>query len=507
MKVVSAQEMARIEALAYKAGAKEEAFMDTAGHKIAEKVLAYFQKTPHLKTIIVLCGKGNNAGDGLVCAKELLHKKIAVEAWHFTPLGSGSELCQKKAAEFAAAGGGIHFVDDPRGIEWSKSALFVDGLFGTGFKGSVSGIFYDVIEMLNQSKASIISIDIPSGINGTTGEIGNIAVKASQTIFLGLPKTGCFLGSAWNYVGDIYVENFGLEQNYIDQAQPDFILIEHETAAKLLPPIERNRHKYQAGYVVGLAGSPGMPGAAILSSLSCLRSGAGMMLLLHLKAMEAELAAAPYELVRVSYDFTDLEKIVDKLNHAAANFIGPGIGQNDEMAHLIANLLPKLQKKCVIDADALNIIANKSLQIPSGSIITPHHGEMMRLLHLDKDKKIPEQELHRLCQKCADDHKIVIVLKGAPTFIFSNEGPPHVNIRGSPGMATAGSGDVLTGIVAAMLSQKMAPIEAAILAVYLHALAGEQAALERTTYGMIAGDIINCLADAIKSIIPFNKAS
>lgn len=232
-----------------------------------------------------------------------------------------------------------------------------------------------------------------------------------------------------------------------------------------------------------------MPGAALLSSLSALRGGAGIVKLLHPEGMQAELSNAPYELIKVPYNPDDVEKISELFDKASALFIGPGIGRSSETKNLLSQLFPQIKKPCVIDADALTLVAEGELSLPEHALITPHMGEMLRLLQIKPPQPLNLSFL-RVCQSYAEEQRITLILKGGPTFIFHPDTPLHVCPAGDPGMATAGSGDVLTGLLGALLAQGLTPHHAALLGVYIHGLAGEHAALEITSYCVTASDIL-----------------
>ncbi|MCP5468939.1 MAG: NAD(P)H-hydrate dehydratase [Chlamydiales bacterium] len=461
MKVVTAKEMARIEHLAYAEGASEEAFMNAAGAAVA----LHIKGLPGKPKITLLCGSGNNAGDAYVAGKLLREEGYDVTAFSLAPFEKSSPLCQLQRKRFGE-------VIESSSIPFEEG-LIVDALFGTGFHGEMKEPYRSVIGRANASSLPIISIDIPSGVNGTTGEVSS-AIIATETLFLGLPKIGCF--GAWEHAGHIFVYPFGLEEKFIEEANEEAYLV----YAPPLPPIVRTRHKYQAGYVVGVGGSPGMPGAAILSAYATLRAGAGITRLFHPAGMEEELANMPPEVIRHGY--TSIDPIVEAMEKANAVFIGPGFG---DAIDTLRALLPKVNKPCVLDAEALTLIAQYGLEIPKRAVITPHTGEMKRLL---KEGETP--------QEFADTRDVIVLLKGAPTTIFVPYGKPYISARGDPGMATAGSGDVLTGIIAAFLAQTGDPLEAAKLGAFYHGVAGEIAAAELTSYSMIASDIIEALPEA-----------
>jgi NAD(P)H-hydrate epimerase len=256
-----------------------------------------------------------------------------------------------------------------------------------------------------------------------------------------------------------------------------------------LPQIKHSRHKYEAGLVVGLGGSPGYPGAAMLAATAALHGGAGIVRLLHPQGMEAELISSPYELIRIPYDPKNVDEIAENLNKASATFVGPGIGRKPETFELLKELLPKLVKPCVIDADALTLLSGTDIPFPEHTILTPHRGEMNRLLQRTDHPPLTKEYLQE-CLTFAENRRVTIVLKGGPSFILHPDEPILVCPKGDPGMATAGSGDVLTGLLAALLAQGLTTHHAAALGVYIHGLAGEHAAAELTSYCLIASDIM-----------------
>lgn len=492
MKVVTAEEMVRLENLAYKAGYSEQAFMEAAGSQIAAKVLT-MQKENHLKPpVAFLAGPGNNGGDCFAAACALAKDGFATTIFALAPLEKLSPLAKLQAERFLTYGK-IAWVTESSQLDFSPFDLLVDGIFGTGFHGEIQGLFREAIVKANQSGKIILSVDVPSGIHGTRGR-GSVAIQAFETLALGMGKLGCFLPQAWSCTGKITAVNFGLPSFCYEQAQSDFFLLEEKYVASLLPPILRERHKYSAGYVAGFGGSQGMAGAPTLASYGALRAGAGIVRLFHPQEMGEEFSAAPYEIIRASgSDWPAVEKALAK---ASSFFIGPGMGIESA---LLRKILPLIKKPCVIDADALTLLAEEQVTFPRGTILTPHHGEMQRLLHQREIGDFPS--FLRQCKAYAEERGVTLVLKGAPTFIFHPLAKSAICGRGDPGMATAGSGDVLTGIIAAFLAQGKAPQEAAYLGVFLHGVAGERAAEKLTSYSMVASDIIAHLPQTFKYLL------
>lgn len=481
-KIVTSDEMSRIESLAYTQGHLELDFMDKAGAAIAE-IVCRFAKSDQ---IIILAGKGNNGGDAFTAGIHLLEKKFSVKAVHPYSMESSSPLCQTKARLFQEAGGKIH-----SSFSFDGQGLIIDGLVGTGFQGKAEGVLADTIIKANQSGLPILSIDIPSGLNGTTGEVRSFAIHATATIYLGLPKLGFFIGTGWDHVGDLIYADFGLPQKFIDAAKAEAYLISEEKL--FLPTMKRSRHKYESGYVLGVSGSESMPGAAALSSLATLRAGAGIIRLFHDQGMQT--GTLPWEVIHEPYS---LERIEEEAKRASAIFIGPGMGRSRTVRSQLSKLFALLTHPVVIDADALHFVPH--LKIPPKSILTPHRKEMEYLL-----KGTPATLAS--CQAYAEEKNVTLVLKGGPTTIFHPRTRPLICVRGNPGMATAGSGDVLTGILAALCAQKVDLRTAAALGTTLHGIAGDIAAERTTAFGMIASDIINTLPSAFAYIASLTNKS
>jgi hydroxyethylthiazole kinase-like uncharacterized protein yjeF len=488
MKIVSAAEMSRIESVAYQSGASELEFMENAGKGIAERAKDYILARGLDKKITLLVGKGNNGGDALAAGKRLIKEGFSVSAWEVFPVQECSPLCQKQHEEFKKAGG-----------SFSKhlAGVLLDGLTGTGFHGKAEGPLLDAIEKANASKLPILAIDIPSGLNGSTGEVGSVAIQATETIYLGLPKVGFFLKDGWNTVGELQPVDFGLGEAFIEQAKASYILLEEASVSAWMPKVRRNRHKYQAGYVVAVAGSRGFSGAAFLSCLAALRAGAGIVRLFHASDMDAEMGGAPYEIVKEEIEGP--KRILEEGKRAKAFLIGPGMGRHLDAEKLLHALLKEVKKPLVLDADALfHLAENPRWKIPKDAILTPHRKEAERLLGISEE--IDELELHGLCQNYVEKKETTLILKGAPTFIFQSGQLPWISCRGDPGMATAGTGDVLTGILAALLAQGLSCSKAAALGTMLHGISGEIAALHKGSH-LIASDLIDTLPDAFLELL------
>ncbi len=488
MKVVDAKEMKKIESLALKEGFLEEEFMLKAGLHIANLVMHYAKKYHLEKKVILLIGKGNNGGDGYVAGSHLLENGFNVTAFHLCSLENSSPLNQFFCQKFQKQNAQVTFLKDKKDFQLPEKGILLDGILGTGFRGTLDPFFCEIISLANASRLFRLSIDIPSGLDGSTGKVCSTAIKADVTAYLGLPKTGFFFQQGYNYTGHLEHVDFGLKEKYINQAEETAIL--YDSKSLHFPEIVRTRHKYQAGYVLTVAGSPQMRGAAKLCTMASLRAGAGIVRLFHHGDngynLDPEVICCPYE-----------EKVFqEEVQRATAICIGPGIGRNVK-SDFLSFLLGFKDISFVLDADALFFLSeNENVSLPKNCIITPHEKEMLRLLKKDYSENLLEES-----QKYAEKKGCTIVLKGAPTLLLQPGKKAVIINKGDPGMATAGSGDVLTGIIAGLLAQKMSCYDAALLGVYLHGSAGEIAAKEKTSFCMVASDILDSLPKAFKACL------
>lgn len=489
--VVTSDQMKQMETRAFDLGESDQHYMENAGLGIAREIENFLVTPADAGEVYLLIGKGNNGGDAFVAGEILAKGGYSVTAFCLYPRSECSPLSKKMAKRFEKAGGKALEIFHPPSFE---KGLIVDGLVGTGFKGKAEGLLADVIESANASGLPIFAIDIPSGLNGSTGEVESVAIKATVTLFLGYPKMGFFSGKGWDHVGKLIEIDFGMDKKFARDLLPKMVLATEEAASALLPPIRRSRHKYEAGYVLAIAGSPSMPGAAILACLASLKSGAGIVRLFHPPGMKEALSHAPFELIKEEWDLSDEGRILEEAKRAKALLIGPGMGRDDKAKKAFETLIRNISIPTVIDADGLfHLAQNKTLKLPEKTILTPHHGEMERLLG-----KPPTLET---VQGFAAETNTTIILKGGPTVVFSPHTTPVIVSEGDPAMATAGTGDVLTGVVAAFLAQGLSSHDAAVLGAVVHGIAGEEAAASETSYGVIASDLIHFLPQAIEQLI------
>lgn len=490
--------MARIEKLCFASESTQvaDSFMEQAGLGIYLEAQNYrLAREP----VFLLCAKGNNSGDAYVVGRLLCACGTKVTALQVEPLGSATSLCQAKAKRFKERGGVIIEGAKALAFKFPSCGLIIDGLVGTGFKGKLREPLLTIVKAANASKLPIIAIDIPSGVDGDLGLDASLSevINARATLSLGMPKSGLFLRRSCCVVGQISIVDFGLEDKYSEQAEPSLCWLTSDAEIKkLLPQQARDRHKYDAGLVTILAGSPGLAGAAILASLGAYRSGAGLVRLISPKQIRKDLGQAPVELLRSHYCWKDplrsAPEILAATAKAKAALIGPGLGQSEAIGELLSTLLPQIKVPLVLDADALNAIATYALAIPPKAILSPHAGELRRLLGLKITPKLTQSLLEELQAYC-EAKDITLVVKGPFSFVIHPQSVPTVISCSDPGMATGGTGDVLAGIIAALLAAGASAHNAALAATYLHARAGERAAKRLGSHSLMASDIVGML--------------
>lgn len=492
IKVISTKEMIKTEGLAYARGHKEEDFMEQAGISVAGFVKDWIEEKKQKSIVTLLVGKGNNGGDAYVAGRKLLEQGFQVEAIHIYSLDQCGPLCLLQYKRFMEAGGKVSFVHELGGVFFPKEGIILDGLVGTGFKGKAEGALAEAICLANHSGLPILAIDIPSGLCGMTGKVETVAVKAEATIYLEFPKIGFFLDQGWDHVGDLLPGEFGLPKQFRDEAVGQAFLVEGCSLSIPLPAIRRCRSKYDAGYVLACAGSPSMMGAGALTSYASLKAGAGICRLFYSAAWEGGIPSIPPEVI--SQPIVDsVDPVFKEMRRACSLLIGPGLGRDKKTQGKISKILGKCTLPCVIDADALFFLAkHPSFLVPATAILTPHLGEMKRLF----SEETLKQSLWSCCQAYVEEKNTIVLLKGAPNVLFSPFTLPQILPFGNPGMATAGSGDVLTGIIAALLAQGLERSDAAILGCFLHGLSGDIAVREKTHYCLTASDLITYLPHA-----------
>lgn len=476
--------------------------MERAASACFDWIVQNFDDEFHFK---IFCGKGNNGGDGLAIARLLKSIKYEVSVFIAGNESPGSPDFETNLQRLKKTSVPVFFLKDDNSYpDISDKDVIIDSLFGTGLNKPATGLYGNLIDFINRTGCRVVSVDVPSGLyinkSSTTEYPLQSIVKADYTLTFQNQKLAFLVAENAPFVGQVFLMDIGLSEKYERTETARFQYVDEEIIAALYKRRSDFSNKGNYGYASLLCGSYGMMGAAVLSSSACLRSGVGK-----LTCVTCE---AGYGIIQTSVPeamcMTSGENYISGFSHFE-NFdaigIGPGIGKHDSHKKLLQDLFSKFKKPIIIDADALNVLSeHKDLYslIPANSIITPHPKEFERLFgKVDNDFQRIELALSK-----AKELNIFIVLKGHHTFIAAPDDTGFFNSTGNSGMATAGAGDVLTGIITGLAAQKYSCLNACIFGVYLHGLAGDIAAEERSPEAMIAGDIIQNLGKAFKKITP-----
>lgn len=449
----------------------------------AAAVGAARSKFPDAKRWQVICGSGNNGGDGYVVARLAARDGIAVSVLTLVEPDSLTGDAATAYADFAAEGGVVAMW---AGALDGDADLLVDAVLGSGLERDVDGAFADAVKAINAHPARVHAMDIATGINGDTGAVMGCAVKADlTTTFVGL-KAGLFLGRGPNFCGEISFAGLDIDDAARSGVAALYRRVDDDLLAQALPPRARGAHKGDFGHVLVVGGGPGMPGAARLCGEAALRSGAGRVSIATHPENAALIAATRPELM--AHGVSSAAELKALLANVDVVAFGPGLGQTD-WARKLYDVLAEDERPAVWDADALNLLAANP-RIAENRVITPHPGEAAKLLGIDSNEVQADRPaaLRALSEKYGG----VTVLKGAATLTCSDSGLPFVCTAGNPGMATAGMGDVLAGVIAALLAQGLSLATAATAGVEVHARAGDLAAAA-TERGLLASDVINAL--------------
>lgn len=456
----------------------------------AKSFVAAIQKNHDLKNkkIVLCCGAGNNGGDGLAVCRILQNHGVSVKAIliQFKELLSKdceTNLKKLKEVQLLKAG-------DPL-PDFSEADIIIDAVLGSGIRGAVTGFVADVITAINNAQAFVYAIDVPSGLPCDSLPTSNCIVKADLVVSFQRPKRSFFFPENSVYINNWKVVDIGLNEDFIQEQDSSHFIIDHRIAA-LVKRRPRQSHKGTYGHALLLAGSYGKMGAAILASKACLRSGVGLV--------TTSVPQCGYDILQISVP--EALCVIDRhvnyittlplLDSYHAIGIGPGIDTHHQTVQLVQALLSTSTQPLVLDADAINILSEHPeliAKIPKNTILTPHIKEFDRLVGRAKNSTERIEKLQAFTKK----HHCIIVLKDAYTCISSPDGNLYYNTSGNQGMATGGSGDVLTGIIVALLAQQYTPLEAACLGVYFHGKAGDQAVKTKSYASLIASDIIECI--------------
>ena len=498
MKVLSPQQIRDADAFTIK---NEPIASIDLMERACKAFVSEFQKSINTDSPVwVVCGTGNNGGDGLGIARMLIEQGVQVEVWL-------SGYHENGSPDFKANLERLHTLQKTRDAatisteKAPKNLVVVDALFGSGLSRPLEGQAVELVAFLNGLDCQRVAVDIPSGLFCDKPQNGFPAFKAHLTISFQAPKLAFLLPENYPYAGRWKIVDIGLSADYLAGVDTAYYYQKEGDADLLVPRRPVFAHKGDAGRVLLVSGSKGKVGAAILAASACMRAGAGLLTVhtpgcavipLHSSVPEAMVEEDPH------YDFvTHLSP--EGLQAYDTVAIGPGIGTHAATAGALANLLKAVSSPVVMDADALNIISqNKALlaSIPPNSVLTPHPGEFRRLVgSWANDYERLEKQI-----EFSKTHQLIVVLKGAFTSISTPAGEVFFNSTGNPGMATAGSGDVLTGMVSGFLSQGFSPIKSTRIAVFCHGLSGDLACERTGEYSLVASDIIDSLPIALRKM-------
>jgi NAD(P)H-hydrate epimerase len=460
------------------------------------------------KFVKIFCGKGNNGGDGLAVARMLYSVGAEVEV---LLLCKGEELAGDTRKNFDLAQElGMEIIEEADSEDFyiaEDCDLVIDALLGTGAKGPAQGKTALAIEEINDASCPVISIDLPSGVETSTGKALGPAVQASATPTMGALKRGLVFSPGRELAGEVSIVDIGIPNQLIEGSEPNLWRVEFDDIFARLPQRPSDTHKGECGRILIIAGSAGLTGAGCLTASACVKAGAGLVVvgvplslnpIFEMKLTEAMTLPLP-DTPAGSLSESALPFIVQRLDWANACAIGPGLSRNSETLELARKIIASLKIPSVIDADALFALAEEpdSLRsLPPNCVLTPHIGEFARLTG-----KTPEEvkdERVELVRQYAQEWKAVIVLKGSPTLIASPEGQVYINSTGNSGMATGGVGDALSGIITALLGQGLSASDSAMVGVFIHGLAGDFACAELGTLGLSATDLIDKIPQAFR---------
>ena len=484
--------------------------MENAGRQAVAAMEAAYEDLGSSR-VAVICGRGNNGGDGFVIARTLVQRGVETAVFL---LGSVADVRGDARTNLEILGRiGMTVVEITNAQEWelhfselSDVDVIVDAILGTGFHGKLTGLFETVVADLNSLGVPIVAIDLPTGVSADTASLDGPAVEASMTVTLAAPKIPLILPPADSHAGDLVIADIGIPLPLLDELEGQHLeLLTRERMREIVPARAADSHKGDFGRVLIVAGSVGRTGAAHLAALGAMRSGAGLVTIATPRSCVPVVASmAPEymtegldETATGTVDYAALDRILDVKTDIIA--VGPGLGQSPGTEAFVHGLLERSGVPLVLDADALNAFVGDPDRLAGRDeidvVITPHPGEMARLMQVSIEDV--QRDRVRAARDFAAAHRVYVVLKGHRTVIASPDGRTFVNLTGNAGMATGGTGDLLTGMIAAWFAQLLDAEAACNLAVYVHGTAGDLAEADEGEVSLIAGDVVSRIGDAL----------
>lgn len=506
MKVLTPESMRAVDRAAIEdVGIPSLVLMENAAIGVVD---ALAERFPQASSVTVLCGPGNNGGDGLAAARHLAIRGYVVRLFLIGGRDPGGDagvqltICRNQGLE-------IHRLSDEDGerqlLEAARdSDLVVDALFGTGFSRPLDGQLAELVEALNGLPVPCLAVDLPSGLNGGSHEIPGPHLEAEMTVTFAAPKVAHILPPAADSVGEVVVADLGIPPELVENAAGDLFLLQAGELASLLMPRPANGHKGDFGHVLLMAGAPGRAGAAILAARGAVRGGAGLVTVAVPGTILTAVDGGSFESMTLALEVSGdalAPGAADQLLEAAAGkdvlALGPGLGLEPSTVEVIRRVCREVSLPLVIDADGLNAFAGEPETLAgrvAPTLLTPHPGELGRLLDVATSEVVADRP--GMARRAAAVARALVVLKGHLSLLIDEQGRTWVNPTGNPGMATGGSGDVLTGILAALIAQGYALPLAAQLGIYLHGLAGDIAIESTGMTALAADDLVEHLGTA-----------
>lgn len=511
MRVLTAEQMREADRRTIEeVGVPSIVLMENAGRQVAAVMTSAFDNLAEQR-VAVLSGRGNNGGDGFVVARTLAERGIDVSVFL---VGTAADVRGDARTNLdALARLGLAVIEVGGEEAWELHApdvlahdVIVDALFGTGLKSPLSGLLETIVEDVNDSPVPVVAVDLPSGLSADSNEVIGPCIQAALTVTLGTPKLPLVLPPARDLAGDMVIADIGIPRQVIEAVEGQRLrLLTSEDLRALVPTRARDAHKGAFGHVLVVAGSRGKTGAAHLAASGALRCGAGLVTVATPRSVQPVVATLGPEYMTEGLDETAAGRVsaraAEEVLGLASTVIaaGPGLGTGEEVAAFMTTLVERAEVPLVLDADAINAFAGDPARLTARDgqaiVITPHPGEMARLLGI----ATAEVQAHRLetARSLAATHNLHVVLKGERTIVATPDGRAFINPTGNPGMATGGTGDVLTGMIAAWLAQVHDASVACCLGVYLHGAAGDLAAADEGEISMTAVDLAQHIGDAV----------